>query len=84
MNNYRIRLNADLELLRMGLTPSKVEALAHDDPCRLLTSPTNRALLKVALQNDGTVEEFLDKMARWRGALGTGKRCDYLGVMKER
>ena len=63
-------LTTDLELLRMGLTPPEVEALATHDPIGLLNprNTTTRAMLAVALGNGGTVAEFVSRMGQWRGA----------------
>ena len=63
-------LTTDLELIRMGLTPPEVEALATHDPIGLLNprNTTTRAMLAVALGNGGTVAEFVSRMGQWRGA----------------
>ena len=77
------KLAPDLELLRMGLTPPEVELLAFDDPCRLLSSPTSRALLEVALGNGSTVIQFFDKMAKWRKALGTNGNTAWKSLINQ-
>ena len=77
MTDKRARLAPDLELLRMGLTPPEVEALAWHDPCNLLSSITARGLLSVALQNDSALDQFLERMSKWRHAI---ERVDYTQI----
>ena len=70
-------LAPDLKLLRMGLTPPEVQALATDDPCGLLSSQTIRALLNVALKRGSTLDQFVERMGKWRDAMGVPGRTEW-------
>lgn len=60
------RLDPDLELLRMGLTPPEVELLAWRDPLNLLQRPVTRGLLAIALSKGGSYDEFTLRMGTWQ------------------